>query len=224
VTATALEQLPDNDPGPPLTVEVSANRATQDPLVEQSQTYLVTGIVRNDGDQVYAVSALQATFFDASGFRGTFQKYPGRGTGGEWVWHGQTEADFAALLLAPGKEWPFSVEITAQDMASFVIHPDAVATGRESAPVALSDIVLVDEGAGYLRISGTATNDNAFAVQNVTVSSVLLDASGQIVSMGSTYVLQQDIGPGESVTFEVRVEEEPYADYRLYVQAERDWQ
>jgi hypothetical protein len=134
-----------------------------------------------------------------------------------------TEADFAPLLLAPGEEWPFSVEITAQDMASFVIHPDAVATGRESAPVALSDIVLVDEGTGYLRISGTATNHNAFVVQNVTVSGVLLDVNGQIVSLGSTYVLQDHIESGESVAFEVRVEKEPYADYQLYAQAERDW-
>jgi LysM repeat protein len=223
VAAPALEQLPDNDPGPPLTIEVSANRATQDPLVEQSQAYLVTGLVRNDGDQTYAVSAIQVTFFDASGFRGTFHKYP-LVPGGEWLWHGVTEADFAPLLLAPGKVWPFSVEIMAQDMASFVIHPDASPTDRESAPVALSEVVLVDEGTGYVRISGTATNDNAFAVQNVTVSGVLLDASGQIVSMGSTYVLQEDIEPGESVTFEVRVEKEPYADYQLYAQAERDWE
>jgi LysM repeat protein len=219
--APALKQLADNDPGPPLTIEVSANRATQDPLVEKSRTYLVSGMVRNDGDQTYAVSAIHVTFYNASGFRGTFHKYP-LVPGGEWLWHGQTEADFASLLLAPGEEWPFTVEITAQDMASFLIHPDAVATERESVPVELSEVRLVDEGTGYLRITGTASNVNPFAVQNVTVSGVLLDADGQIVSMGSAYVLEEDIAPGESVRFDLRVAEEPFTDYRLYAQAERD--
>jgi LysM repeat protein len=222
----ALVQLPDEDPGPPLTVEVSANRATQDPLVEASRTYQVTGIVRNDGDETYAVSALYVTFYDAEGFRGTFTPAirDGKVVGGEWHWHGETEAELAALLLAPGEVWPFNVEIVAQDMASFVIHPDAAPTGRESAPLELTDVTLVDDGTGYLRISGTASNENLFAVQNVTVSGVLLDASGQIVSVGSVYVLQEDIEPGTSVDFEVRIARDTYSSYQLYAQAERDWQ
>ena len=68
-------------------------------------------------------------------------------------------------------------------------------TGRASAPVELSGVQLVDQGTGYLQIRGTATNSNPFEVKNVTVSGVLLDASGQIVSLGSTYALQQDIAP-----------------------------
>jgi len=220
----ALEWLRDTDPGPPFTVEVSANRVTQDPLVEKSQLYQVTGIVRNDGDQTYAVSTIHVIFFDAEGFRGSFYRFPGKvWKGGEWIWHGRTEADFACLLLAPGEECPFSVEITAQDMASFLIHPDAVATRRESAPVELSGVRLTDEGTGYLRIRGTATNGNPFKVKNVTVSGVLLD-SRKIVSLGSTYVLQEDIEPGVSVRFDVRVEKEPYVSYQLYAQAERDWE
>lgn len=219
----ALAQIEDTDPGPPFTVEVSANRATQDPLVAKSKTYKITGIVRNDGDRTYAVSAIQVTFFDAEGFRGTFVKYP-RVPGGEWIWHGKTEADFACLLLAPGEECPFHIEITAQNMASFLIHPDALPTERVSAPVGLSDIRLVDEGTGYLRISGMATNGNPFKVANVTVSGVLLDESGQIVSLGSTYVLQEDIEPGASVRFDVRLDKEAYVGYRLYAQAELDWE
>jgi hypothetical protein len=108
-------------------------------------------------------------------------------------------------------------------MASFLLHPDAVATERESAPVMLSGVQVVGDGTGYLRISGTATNGNAFAVKNVTVSGVLLDASGQIVSLGSTYVLEEDVAPGQSVRFDVRVAKEAYASYELYAQAERDW-
>jgi len=44
------------------------------------------------------------------------------------------------------------------------------------------------------------------------------------VSLGSTYVLQEDIMPGDSVPFSLRVERVPFVDYRLYAQAERDWQ
>jgi LysM repeat protein len=218
-----LKWLPDRDPGPPFTIEVSANRAKQDPLVEKSQIYQITGIVRNDGDQTYAVSAIHVTFFDAEGFRGSFRKFPQPWeTGGEWIWQGRTEADIASLLLAPGEEWPFSVAIRAQDMALFLIHPDAVPTGRESASVELSGVQVVDGGANHVRITGTATNGNPFVIKNVTVSGVLLDASGQILSIGSKYVLQEEIAPGASVRFDVRIEKEPYAQYRLYAQAERD--
>ena len=220
----ALEQIEDTDPGPPFTVQVSANRAAQDPLVEKSRTYLVTGIVRNHGDKAHALSALHVTFYDAEGFRGTFRKAPVPWrTGGEWLWHGQTDADMAALLLAPGEEWPFSVRITAQDMASFLIHPDAAPTERVSMPVRLGGLWLRNDGTGYVRITGTATNENAFKVKNVTLSGVLIDGSGQIVSLGSTYVLQEDVAPGESVRFDLRIARAPYVRYQLYAQAERDW-
>jgi hypothetical protein len=126
------------------------------------------------------------------------------------------------LLLAPGEECPFGVEITAQDMASFLIHPDATPTERESASVELSDVRVIDDRTDYVRITGTATNGNPFAVKNPTVSGVLLDAGGEIVSLGSTYVLREGIAPGESVPFDVRIEKRPYARYRLYAQVERD--
>ena len=226
VPAPALKQLEDTQPGPPFTIEVSANMATQDPLIEASQIYKVTGLVRNDGDQTYAVSTIHITFYDAEGFRGTFTPAirDGKVVGGEWHWHGETEADFAALLLAPGEVWPFSVEITAQDMASFLIHADAAPTGRASAPVALSEIKQIDDGTGYVRITGVATNTSPFEVKNVTVAGALLDAGGQIVSVGSTYVLQEDIAPGASVGFDLRIERASFESYQLYAQAERDWE
>ena len=226
VPAPALKQLEDTQPGPPFTIEVSANMATQDSLIEASQIYKVTGLVRNDGDQAYAVSTIHITFYDAEGFRGTFTPAirDGKVVGGEWHWHGETEADFAALLLAPGEVWPFSVEITAQDMASFLIHADAAPTGRASAPVALSEIKQIDDGTGYVRITGVATNTSPFEVKNVTVAGALLDAGGQIVSVGSTYVLQEDIAPGASVGFDLRIERASFESYQLYAQAERDWE
>lgn len=220
-----LEQVPDTNPGPPLTVEISANYALQDPLVDKSRTYVVTGIVRNDGEETYAVSDILVTFYDADGFRGTFSPAirDGKLVGGEWHWHGETVAEFAALLLAPGEEWPFRVAIVGQDMASFLVHPDAAPSEDESAPVELSNVQVTDQGTGYLQITGTATNPNPFEIKNVTVSGVLIDASGEIVSLGSTYVLEQGITPGASVRFDLRIEEPPYVGYRLYAQAERDW-
>jgi len=87
----------------------------------------------------------------------------------------------------------------------------------------LSNLNLIQDGTDYVRIVGTAANNNPFKVKNVTVSGALIDASGQIVSMGSTYVLQEDILPGESVQFDLRVQYEPFDRYQLYAQAERDW-
>jgi hypothetical protein len=116
------------------------------------------------------------------------------------------------------------VEITAQDMASFLIHADAVPTGRESAAVELSGVQVSADATGYVRITGTATNVNAFKVKNVTVVGTLVDGNGQIVSVGFIYVLEEDIEPGASVHFDLRVEAEAYASTQLYAQAERDWE
>jgi flagellar basal body-associated protein FliL len=40
-------------------------------------------------------------------------------------------------------------------------------------------------------------------------------------NLGSSYVLQENIGPGATVQFDLRVPYKPYADYQLYAQAER---
>jgi hypothetical protein len=222
----ALTQMEDTNPGPPFTIEISSNTAIQDPLVEASQQYRIMGLVRNDSDQYYAVSAIHATFYDADGFRGIFTPAirDGKLVGGEWDWHAEPDAEFAALLLAPGEVWPFSIKLTAQNMASFLIHPDAAPTGRESTAVDLSNTKIVQTGTDFVRVTGTATNNSIYKVKNVTVAGTLLNANGQIVSVGSTYVLQQDIEPGASVDFDLRIEKAAFASYQLYAQAERDWE
>jgi hypothetical protein len=219
----ALAQVKDTNPGPPFTVQISMNQATQDPLVEKSEQYKITGLVRNDGTQTYDVSSIQVTFFDANGFRGTFHKYP-KVPGGEWIWHGLTDAEFGCMLLAPGESCPFSVEITAQDMASFLIHPNAEPTGREPVAVKLSNVRLGQDEADFVRIQGTVTNAGSVKAKNVTVVGALIDAQGQINSVGFTYVVQGNIEPGASVPFDLRVERQVFARYQLYAQAERDWQ
>lgn len=225
----ALEERPDTDPGPPLVVEVSANRAYPDPLVAKSQRYLVSGVVRNESSETYALSALHVTFFDAEGFRGSYRRFPGPyNMGGEWIWHGRTEADVACLLLTPGQECPFIVEITAQEMASVLIHPDASATERQSVPLEASGLRLARDGTRYVTLSGQVVNAHPFPVRNVALSCVLLDAAGEIVSLGSAYVVGEGIEPGQAVDFEIRIQDSayrvqtPFASYRVYAQAERD--
>jgi hypothetical protein len=71
------------------------------------------------------------------------------------------------------------------------------------------------DGIGNVRITGTATNANPFDVANVTVVGVLTDGGGAIVSLGST-LLAGDLAPGEAVPFDLRIEFEPYASYRLF--------
>jgi hypothetical protein len=115
-------------------------------------------------------------------------------------------------------------EITAQNMAAFLVHPDAVATGRESVPVTLNDVGLSYDGPNIVRITGTASNPSPFQIKNVVVSGVLLDGEGRIVRAGAAYVLQEDIGSGASVPFDVRIRYEDFGTYRLYAQAERDWE
>jgi hypothetical protein len=223
-TAPALTWLPDTDPGPPFTIEISANRATQDPLVQESRTYLVTGLVRNDSDRTYTLDRINVTFYDGNGFRGHFRRFTNRRMGGEWIWFGATEADSPCVLLAPGEACPFSVAITAQDIVSFLVHPDGAPTDRESAPVSLGGLNVTRDPSDYVRITGTATNTNPFAVKNVIVVGVLRDGNGQMVSLGSGYVLQENIESGSAVPFDLRIPYTSYASYQFYAQAERDWQ
>ncbi len=225
VIQPALAQVPDTDPGPPLTIEVTTNYAVSNPDFEGGWIYNVAGLVHNPSDETYAVTAVHVTFYDAEGFKGAFYPFPSRGgrgrPGGEWIWHGRTEADVGCMVIAPGGSCPFSVRIAAQNMASFLVHPDAEITmWREPASVTLRDVQVFDDGAGSVRISGTAANDNGFPVKNVVIAGFLLDANGQRVSMGEVYVLHIDAGA--SAPFDLWIAKQPFVDYELYVQAEQD--
>jgi hypothetical protein len=127
-------------------------------------------------------------------------------------------------LLNPGEECPFIVEIPARRIQSFLLHPEGRPSLTESAPVVLSNIGLSYDGLASIRLTGTATNKNPFKIKNVVVAGVLKDASGQIVSLGSVYILQEDIEPNAWVRFDLRVKRVPFSRYQLYAQSERDWQ
>jgi hypothetical protein len=217
----ALVQVEDTNPGPPFSVEISLNRAEPNPLLDGTMIYKVTGLLRNDGDEVYAVNAVNFTFYDADGFRGAFYRFPDRRYG-EWIPHGAMKADFDCMLLAPGEVCPFQAEIAAYDMGSFYIHADAVvAEWRESVPVSVQNTTLVDQGSN-VRIRGTIVNNNTYAIKNVVVCGALVDGNGQMTSIGSDYYVQP-IAAGASVAFDVLIPADTYVTYRLFVQAEGDF-
>ncbi|MBL7201615.1 MAG: hypothetical protein ISS56_15860 [Anaerolineae bacterium] len=197
----AMTQIKDTDPGPPFTIVVSANRSGE------NSTYKVTGTMFNHSSKMYEAVGMNATFYDDQNFR-----------------HGPLDVNVPFQLLAPGEETPFSIEIAARRVQSFLLHPEGRATGRESAPVTLSNVSLSYAGTDSVRISGLAANPNAFMIKNVAVAGVLLDGSGQIVSLGSTYVLQEDITQNSSVAFDLRIPRVPFLRYQLYAQSERDWE
>ena len=197
----ALQRIPDTDPGPPFLISVSANRAGE------ASTYKVTGTMRNDGSETFEAIGIVATFFDDQGFR-----------------HGPLQARVPFLLLAPGETTPFSVELAARRVVSFLLHPQGRPTGRQSAPVELRNLNLVYDSTESVRITGRAVNVNPFKVKNVALGGVLLDAGGQIVSLGSAFVLQEDIQPNAAVSVDLRIDRVPFVRYYVYAQAERDWE
>ncbi len=204
---------------------MTTNYAEADPDLAGSVIYKIGGFVRNPTDQTYAVTAVHVTFYDADGFRGAFYAFasrPGqRGIRGEWHWHGAIEATIVCTLLGPGESCPFTAEITGQNMATFLVHPDAVvAEWRVASPVTLSESQVADTGASYVRITGIATNPNVYPIKNIVISGLLLDASGQTVSMG-TAVAPGPLEAGASTKFEVYVEKKAYSNYQLHARAEQ---
>ena len=222
ITTSALVQVEDTNPGPPFAVEISLNQATPNPLLDGTTIYRIGGLLRNVGDEVYAVNTVHVTFYDFGGFRGSYNPFPARRYG-EYIWHGALEADFDCMLLAPGEACPFTAQITAHDMSSFLVHADAVvAQWREPAPVTVQASALDDQG-GSVRIRATITNPNDYAIKNVVATAALLDANGAITSIGSAYHVQS-IAPGGTVACVVNVPTQPYASYQLFAQAEGDFQ
>ncbi len=197
----AMTRIPDTDPGPPFSIAVSANRAGE------ASTYRVTGTMRNDGSETFEAIGIVATFWDDQGFR-----------------HGPLQARVPFLLLAPGETTPFSIELAARRVVSFQLHPQGRPTGQESAAVQLSNLNLAYDSTESVRITGRAANVNPFKIKNVVLGGVLLDAGGQIVSLGGAFVLEEDIQPDAAVSFDLRIERVPFVRYYVYAQAERDWE
>jgi len=200
-----IRQLEDTSPGPPFTILVSTVRAEED-------VYKVTGIVRNDGSETYEGIGVIGTFYT----RGL----SGQGASDEDMFpHGPVDAHCSCPFLEPSAECPFSLEIYARNYVAYGLHPNGQPVEyNQPAAIVLSGVTLSNDAVGNVRITGTASNENVFAVENATIVGSLLDANGQVVSAGSTLVLG-NIAPGASVPFDLRIEYQPYSHYQLYAQA-----
>jgi hypothetical protein len=215
-------RIPDTDPAPPLAILVSTIQ------IEENGYYKVTGMVRNDGAETYGGIGVIATFYEEA-TPCSKREVTRRRRGGteetvtvedcDYNWHGPVKVYAACQLLEPGAECPFSLEIYPKEYVSYMLHPEGTPVQyRQPASLALSGVNVSNNGLGYVRITGTATNGNPFTVRDANVAATLIDAAGQIVSVGSILV-PGEIAPGASVTFDLRIEHSPYARYELHVQA-----
>lgn len=226
--AVELTRVPDTDPGPPLAILVSAVR------IKENGFYEVTGRIRNDGDEVYGGVGVVATFFTEVTYSrryvpddgGDRKGKKGEGEGGGSVkrvrdpnWHRTGKVYAACQLLAPGATCPFSLEIYPRDYVSYHLHPDASPVEyRQPVPLHLRNVRVRSDGVGHVRITGTVSNENPFAVRDANIAGTLIDAHGQIASVGWTLV-PGEIAPGASVDFDLRIDHAHYARYELHAEA-----
>jgi hypothetical protein len=194
-----LERIPNNDPGPPFTILVDTIRIRKD------DRYEIAGRVHNDGAEIYEGISIRASFLDDKG-------------GG----YGPVDVYAPCPFLEPGAECPFSLQMYARPYVAYRLHANGTpVVYRRPAPIAISALSVFRDGVGNVRIQCTATNENPFTVRNPSVAGALIDADGDVVSVGS-YMVLGEVAPGASVSFDVRVEYQPYATYRLYVHATQD--
>lgn len=192
----ALTIIPDADPAPPLTVLVSTNRELEE------NHYKISGLLRNDAGEPYTGLNVIVTFYLASGLH-----------------YGPVEANCAAPVLAPGEVCPFIAEATAKNMEGVMLHPEGYATGRVPAPVEISGIGRYTDGVGYVHLTGTVRNPNPYAVENTTLSGVLLDG-GEIVSVGTDLIIEI-LPAGETTRFDIPVKGAAYTSVQVYAHAEQ---
>jgi hypothetical protein len=196
-----LTRLEDTDPGPPFSILVSTIRILDDGY------YKLTGRIRNDSAQVYRGVGVIVTFYTADEPQNMHRLGRVRG---------------ACDLLAPGADCPFSATLQPRNYVSYQLHPEGTPVEySRPAPLVLTNVTVEADWIGYVRIRGTATNRNEFLLDDAFVSAVLLDASGQIVSVGWT-IVPGELEPGASASFDLSIEQVAYTSYELQAQGVRD--
>jgi hypothetical protein len=199
-----MRLLEDKDITPPLVFELSAVRKDTAPGAGQGD-YILSGLVRNEQDQTREGVTVVATFRDAEGF-----------------YFGPLNARVACRFLRQGEACPFFLEATLRRPTEVLVRPDGAPTRLESAPMTVQNVRLVSDALISVRLTGTATNPNPFSVREPNVGAVLLDEYGQIVSLGYTIVDAENVAPGASIPFDIRIDRRPYLTYQLYAQAQRE--
>jgi hypothetical protein len=196
ISTSALIIRDDETVAPPLDVTVSANRELP------GYNFKITGLVRNAGSENYAGLGIVATFFRADGSR-----------------HGPIKVNLQCPVLVPGDACPFAVDANAKGLTEVMLHPEGYPTTRTTAQVNVSGVGRSVDGIGYVHITGNVTNPNPVPVHDVTISGVLLDQAGEIVSIG-TDILIGALEAGATSRFDVVLRYAPYTQFQLFVQAE----
>jgi hypothetical protein len=195
VSTSALVVLDDETPAPPLTVIVSMNREFE------GHRFRISGLVRNDADQPYAGLWMNATFFRDDGSR-----------------YGPVREKVPCPILEPGSSCPFTLEAADKGITQVMLHPDGYPIDRHTVPVELRNVGHYQDALGYVHVTGTVYNPNPVTVRDVTITGVLVDQAGEIVSLGGA-LLVQPLEAGASARFEVLIRHVPYVRYELFVQA-----
>jgi hypothetical protein len=194
----APERIPNGDPGPPLAITVDTLR------VKEDGSFRLAGRLRNDGEETYQAVGVVASFVDDQGIE-----------------HGPVHVFAPCPYLEPGTTCPFSLEIYGRDYVAYRLQPTGALAGYgQPATLTLSGVTVANDGIGNVRFTGTVTNENPFAVGRATIGGALIDGGGGVLSAGSTLVLGE-LAPGESRSFDLRVEYVPYDHYRLTAQGEQ---
>lgn len=196
ISRNALNLVPNVDPGPPFTVDVSANH-----LLE-GYKYRISGTIRNDSSESYAGLSVIATFFLDSGNR-----------------YGPITSNVKCLILAPGASCPFIIEATSKFVNGVILHTTGYPTARTPLALDYWGVSYTLDRIGYLHISGTVHNQYTVPAQHVTVVGSLINAQGEIVGVNST-ILLDNVPPGGTAPFEISMKYTPFQTIGISTQAE----
>ncbi len=196
INTNAVTLVPNVDPGPPFSVEVSANH-----LLEGNR-YRISGIIRNNSDENYTGLSVIATFFLESGNR-----------------YGPVHSNVKCLFLAPGATCPFIVEAVTKFVTGAILHTTGHPTPRTALAPEFWGIGYTIDSIGYVHITGTVHNQYTVPARHVTVVGSLVTAQGEIVNVDAT-ILLDELPPGGTAPFEINVKYAPFRSISITTQAE----
>jgi hypothetical protein len=196
IARDALEIVPVVDPGPPISVEVSANQ-----LLE-GYRYRISGILRNESNENYTGLGVITTVFLESGNR-----------------YGPIHTNVKCLFLAPGATCPFVVEAVTKFATGVSIHVSGHPTPRTPLAPEYWGVGYTIDRIGYIHITGIVHNQYAVPAKHITVVGSLVNVEGEIVNVNSTIILEQ-LAPSETASFEINMKYVPFRSIQIVTQGE----
>lgn len=196
IKTNALEILPNVDPGPPFTIDVSANHLLQ------GYRHRISGMITNESTETYAGLNLIATFFMENGKR-----------------YGPVTTNVECLLLAPGSSCPFIVEATSKNLTSVILHTTGYPSPRTPLAPEYWGVQYRIDNIGFVHITGIVRNQYTIPARHVTVVGSLVNAEGEIVNVGTTILLDA-ISPDGTATFEIILKYAPFRSISITTQGE----